>query len=118
MRDPVDEINELIRVREGWSDAAVLADLVDLEPLPREDVCYAADSALSPYARGDLQPRLGRPRAGVRRVYALGARRRSDVGSRRARHLARACALRARAAKERDGSLLEETAHEIASFGQ
>jgi hypothetical protein len=47
--DPLDEIDHLIRVREGWSDAAVLADLVALEPLPDEGVFYA-DSPLSSVA--------------------------------------------------------------------
>lgn len=55
MRDPVDEIDEHMRVREGWSDAAVLADLIALEPLPDEDVFYS-DSALSSaaWARANL----------------------------------------------------------------
>src|SRR6478672_8118774 len=48
---PVDEIAELIRTREDWSDAAVLTELGALEPLPDEDVFYA-DGALSSAAWG------------------------------------------------------------------
>jgi HEAT repeat protein len=60
MRAPVDEIDELTRVREGWSDAAVLADLIALEPLPGEDGFYA-DRALSSaaWARANLFVALG-----------------------------------------------------------
>lgn len=57
---PADEIDELMRVREAWSDAAVLADLVALEPLPREELFYA-DDADSPvaWARANLFVALG-----------------------------------------------------------
>ena len=51
---PADEMDEMIRSREAWSDATVLDELLALEPLPDEDTFYAANSSDEVWSRANL----------------------------------------------------------------